>query len=484
MEREQLAALLQSLIDLPGETDWVEFKVNNDNPLSIGKYVSALANNAIFCGKERAYFVLGVEDSIHTVVGTTARLFAKTVGSEKFLFWLQKQLSPRLTVEHCELDVDDKHVEFLIVDPAYQHPVRFKETAYIRVDSNLQPLTSYPQREAKIWLSVNRHSFERQICVHGLKDDQLKARFFIDEMALRLKPSSTSITAIKDLCTEDLLFKNLSGGYDVSNLLAVSAVRIFPELEGLERRAIRVIKYSGTNRISSDYDRQGDRGYAMSFDNALAQVMTFVPYREEFEGGLRTEKYVIPRISIREILSNAIVHQDFSELDSGPVVEVFTDRIVVTNRGTPLVDLDRFVDAPSKSRNQQLAQLFLRIGYSELRGSGIDRAFEAIETEGLPPPMVQVKEGSTVVTIFGPRPFSLMTKAERLRACYWHACLKVEDNSSLSNASLRARFRLSDKQYGKVSEVIREACTEGQIVPLDPNQAKKNARYVPYWYKS
>ncbi|ASJ76449.1 hypothetical protein IMCC3135_32010 [Granulosicoccus antarcticus IMCC3135] len=117
-----------------------------------------------------------------------------------------------------------------------------------------------------------------------------------------------------------------------------------------------------------------------------------------------------------------------------------------------------------------------------MRGSGIDRAFEAIESEGLPPPLVQAKEGSTVVTIFGPRPFPMMTKEERLRACYWHACLKVEENSAMSNATLRSRFKLSDKQYGKVSEVIRDACAEGLVVPADLNQAKKNAKYVPYWY--
>ncbi|ASJ76450.1 hypothetical protein IMCC3135_32015 [Granulosicoccus antarcticus IMCC3135] len=169
------------------------------------------------------------------------------------------------------------------------------------------------------------------------------------------------------MCREDLLFKNLSGGYDVSNLLAVSAVKNFAKLIGLERRGIRVIKYTGTSKVDAEYDAQGALGYVMAFDNALQKIMTFIPHKEELVTGLRVEKFNIPKISVREILSNAIVHQDFSGADAGPIVEVFSDRIVITNCGSPLIETDRFVDAPSKSRNQQLSRLFLSVGLSELK---------------------------------------------------------------------------------------------------------------------
>jgi ATP-dependent DNA helicase RecG len=51
----------------------------------------------------------------------------------------------------------------------------------------------------------------------------------------------------------------------------------------------------------------------------------------------------------------------------------------------------------------------------------------------------------------------------------------------MSNTSLRERFRLSDDEYQSASAVISDARKAGRIVAADPNQGKKNARYVPYW---
>ena len=122
------------------------------------------------------------------------------------------------------------------------------------------------------------------------------------------------------------------------------------------------------------------------------------------------------------------------------------------------------------------------LGLCEQRGSGIDRAFTEIEMAGLPPASVRVVEGSTVVTLYGPRRFADLTKEERVWACYWHACLCVERNEFMSNASLRERFKLTAKQYPQVSEVISEAIGRKMVRPLSEEQANRNARYVPFWF--
>lgn len=61
------------------------------------------------------------------------------------------------------------------------------------------------------------------------------------------------------------------------------------------------------------------------------------------------------------------------------MIEIFTDRIEITNPGVPLVDTNRFIDTAPKSRNESLASLMRRLNICEERGSGIDRAIEAIE---------------------------------------------------------------------------------------------------------
>lgn len=91
-----LNQLLRSLLSLPTETEWVEFKHNNDNPEAIGEYLSALANSAALHGKEGGYLVWGVEDGTHKVLGTTVQPRVRRIGNEELENWLAHNLSPRV----------------------------------------------------------------------------------------------------------------------------------------------------------------------------------------------------------------------------------------------------------------------------------------------------------------------------------------------------------------------------------------------------
>lgn len=111
--------------------------------------------------------------------------------------------------------------------------------------------------------------------------------------------------------------------------------------------------------------------------------MTRMPHEEVMVNDVRHDKYPIPEIAARELIANALMHQDFTQ-PGAPVIEVFKDKVQITNPGIPLIDTMRFIDAPSKSRNEKLSGMLRRIGLCEQRGSGIDRALEAIEREALP----------------------------------------------------------------------------------------------------
>ena len=74
-----------------------------------------------------------------------------------------------------------------------------------------------------------------------------------------------------------------------------------------------------------------------------------------------------PELAIRELIANSVVHQDFSISGTSPMIEIFEDRIEITNPGIPLVEADRFLDNPPKSRNEQLASFLRRIGVCEER---------------------------------------------------------------------------------------------------------------------
>ena len=83
--------------------------------------------------------------------------------------------------------------------------------------------------------------------------------------------------------------------------------------------------------------------------------MALVPSNEVIEQALNVEMPMFPEIAVREIVANALIHQDFFATGSGPLVEIFADRVEVTNLGEPLVETLRFLDAPPKSRNEGTA---------------------------------------------------------------------------------------------------------------------------------
>ena len=190
---------------------------------------------------------------------------------------------------------------------------------------------------------------------------------------------------------------------------------------------------------------------------------------------------MFPKLAVREIVANALIHQDFSISGTGPMVEIFDDRMEVTNPGEPLVDVRRFLDLPPRSRNEALAALMRHIGICEERGSGIDKVVFQTELFQLPAPHFEVLPGSTRVVLFAHRPLSAMYKEDKVRSCYLHACLRYVQRDTMTNSSLRERFAIPDRNLAIASRIIRDTVEDGLVKPYDPEQGRKHARYVPYW---
>jgi predicted HTH transcriptional regulator len=145
-----------------------------------------------------------------------------------------------------------------------------------------------------------------------------------------------------------------------------------------------------------------------------------------------------------------------------------------------LISTNRFLDTPPRSRNETLAAFMRRIGVCEERGSGVDKV-SLTEEYQLPAPIFESPDGSTRTVLFGHRPFSEMDKADRIRACYLHACLRYVERDQMTNSSLRERFGIDPKNSATVSRIIADAIADGVVKAHDPAQGKKYARYVPFW---
>ncbi len=165
------------------------------------------------------------------------------------------------------------------------------------------------------------------------------------------------------------------------------------------------------------------------------------------------------------------------------MVEVFDNRIEITNPGKPLIDTLRFVDHSPVSRNEFLAKAMRNLKICEERGSGIDKVISECEFNQLPAPKFIVEEKYTRVILYGPKSLREMDKEDKARACYQHACLKVVSGEYMTNQSLRERFGIDEKNYPMASRIIQETINQDLIKDYDPdNKSKKYAKYVPYWF--
>ena len=165
------------------------------------------------------------------------------------------------------------------------------------------------------------------------------------------------------------------------------------------------------------------------------------------------------------------------------MVEIFRSRIEITNPGAPLVETDRFVNSPPRSRNESLAAVMRRIGICEERGSGWDKVVFQSELHELPAPLTEVVGDNTRVVRFARRPLATMDKNDRKRAMYLHACLRYVSSEYVANKSVRDRFKIDARNSARASRLISEAIAEGVIVPDDPEAALRLRRYMPWWAK-
>ena len=163
------------------------------------------------------------------------------------------------------------------------------------------------------------------------------------------------------------------------------------------------------------------------------------------------------------------------------MIEMYSDRVEISNPGTPPIKVERFIDE-YRSRNERLADLMRRFGICEEKGSGVDKVIFAVEAYQLPPPNFRVGEHRTTAILYAHQDFSQMGKEDRIRACYQHCCLMYVSNKKMSNQSLRDRFGLSETRVATVSTVISAAKDAGLIKPDESETlSSRYAKYNPFW---
>lgn len=480
---DDLQALIDRLCALPAENEWLEFKVANAAPDEIGEYISALSNSAAVAGQETAFIVWGVRDDTHQVVSTAFDPAQVKIGNEDLYPWLLRLLDPHVDFGFHPVEVDGHHVVILRVDAASKHPVKFKNADYIRVGSYKKKLNQHPEHQRRLWRVLDAYAFEDGTAAGDLTAAQVvqlldyPAFFTLNKTSL---PESRS-AILEALHTSGLIRYSIEAQWQITNAGALLYARDLGQFPKLRRKTARFVVYDGTSRVKATRELSDQRGYAAGFQTLISQIIDQLPNSEVIQDGIRMDEHQFPELAIRELVANALIHQDLTITGTGPMIELFADRLEITNPGIPLLDPLRFIDLAPRSRNEFLGEAMRKIGVAEERGSGWDKVAAEIEFHQLPPVAVEVKDDQTRVTLFTPKPLADMARPERVLAVYQHACLRYVSNQHTNNASVRSRFGIPARNKAAASRIIREAVDEGLIVVYDPTAGPRLLKYVPFW---
>lgn len=480
MEYSEFTKLIGSLVTHDRECEWLEFKQNFHSESEIGQRISAIANSACLCEQPFGYIVFGVDDQSLHICGTDLYATRKKVGNEELESWLYTRLNPRIDFEVIDnFDTEDgKHLCVFKIPASVGRPTTFQHEAFVRIGSTTRRLRDFPEKEAKIWGNKQK-DLDKIFIKSGLTSNEivtlLSAETYFGLMNLPIPSDNEGV--VNRFISERIVVRD-EFGYSITLLGALLFAKRLSDFDALTRKMIRVIVYKGKSKIETEREQAFDKGYAVGFQELITWVNSQLPANEEIGSALRKDARMYPEIAIRELIANMIIHQDFAERGF-PMIEIYSDRIEISNPGLPLIQPSRFIDE-YQSRNDSLADIMRRMGVCEEKGSGMDKVTFSIELYQLPPFRIETSEHRTTAKIFAYRKFSEIDRSERVLACYQHACLRYVSNEKMNNQSLRSRLGIEDKNYPMASRIIKDTVSEG-LIKEEAQDGSARHNYVPFW---
>jgi predicted HTH transcriptional regulator len=456
--------------EAPAETQRLEFKeakAQFDNR-KLYKYCVAIANEG------GGQLLLGITDKPpRQIVGTAA--FNNPVAMAEKLF---EAVGFRVDIEEVA-HPDGRVLVFHI-------PSRPRGTAYhldgaylMRSGEELVPMSEDQLRRI---FAEGGPDWLEEPAKQGLQAQQiielLDTQTFFELLNL---PYPSDRAGVIDRLSSERLVDRTNGGYSIRRLGALLLARRLQDFPDLSRKAPRVVVYTGGSKMETRLDQPAIKGYAVGFQELVSFVMSQLPQNEVIENALRKEVKLVPEITIRELVANALIHQDFQIGGTSVMIEIYADRVEISNPGEPLVPLERFIDG-YQSRNERLAALMRRFAICEEKSSGIDKVIQAVEAYQLPAPDFRSGFRRTEVVLLAPQPFDEMGRIDRIRACYQHCCLRYVLHQKMTNQTLRERFKLPEEKNVLVSQIIAATLDAGKIKQADPAQSAPRYRsYLPFW---
>lgn len=378
-------SVVQSLIQYNAEEEWFEFKENWFEHHAIGEYISAISNAAALRGKECGYFIWGVNNETHEIVGTTVN-YQKDYNKEPFQHYLARLLIPDLYFSFNEIEVQGKRVVVLDIPAAKTVPTSFDGIRYIRIGSSKEKINKYPEREAQLF----------NVLTNGLPTIETVESEYQDLTFVRLFTyyAGRGITLRQETFEKNLGLRTKDGKYNMMAQLLSDDCHM----------PIRISIFRGETKAAPLFSVRefGNTCILLALDKILeySDVINLIQTDERNRIMERKEVSLFNADAYREAVINAFVHNKWID-GNAPMITVFSNRIEILSRGTlaPEQTIEGFFLGESIPVNRKLSDLFLQLHISERSGRGVPKITEMYGRDAF-----EFRENSIVVTL----PFTIL----------------------------------------------------------------------------
>ena len=395
---------LEHILSLPAENEVVEWKEakNGFDFKTLGKYFSALCNEANLKNKKSAWLVFGVKNN-KSIVGTNYRKDSVKLNSLKF------EIAEQTTVEISFFEIyetkkEGERVILFEIPPAPRGiPIAWQGHYYAREDENLVPLNI--EKIERIRKQKKQKDWSMEICYEASVDD-------LDLRAIK-KAKQGFITKHPRISKKEvqqwnaITFLN-KAGLTINGQITRAAVILLgkPESEHFVSPGTTKISWilKDQDGIEKDYEH-----FACPLILSVTDVYKKIRnlrYRYISDHTLFPDE--IDRYdpnTIREALNNAIVHQDYEMGGKINIVENEDDSLIFSNLGSFIpktIENVIEVDSPSEYyRNKFLADAMVKMNMIDTVGSGIKKMFISQKNKFFPLPEYDLSNNRVKLTIIG-----------------------------------------------------------------------------------
>ena len=404
MKELELQQLLIELTNLPNETEWVEFKVNNDKPQEIGEYISAISNSACILNKDFGYVVWGINDKTHEIIGTKFSPKKMKVRNEELENWLSHLLNPRINFFIYEFYQSNNKIVIFKIQSALNIPVEFSGQAFIRVGSYKKKLKDYPEKQRLIWNKLITDDWSSQI-ISDASINSLDASAIEKAKANFIKKNPKFFNDINNWGDVNFLNKaKLTIDGQITNTAIILLGK--SESEHYLKPSIAKISWILRNVEGNDKDYEHfSPPFLLAVDRVFSKIRNLKYRFLQKDSLIADEINMYDDWIIREALHNCIAHQDYRLTGRITIIEK-PNELIFTNLGSFLPgDLEEYIQRdipPSIYRNRFLTDAMVNLNMIDTIGSGIRKMYLRQRERFFPMPDYDLsKPNEVTVKIYG-----------------------------------------------------------------------------------